>query len=178
MGLPEGFLYRADFIEEDEERHLLELIQRLQFSAVVMHGVTARRRVIHYGMVYEFESYKLIPGPPIPEFLLPLRIRSAELLEAAPSELAEALITEYPPGAVIGWHRDAPHFGRVAGISLLSACRFRFRRGEGSEREIIKIDLQPRSAYVLRGSARSQWQHSIPAVKSLRYSITFRTVRS
>ena len=175
--LPDGFSYWPDFVEESEEQRLVDQIGRLEFSAVVMHGVTARRRVVHYGQIYGYESYRLAPGPPIPEFLLPIRARAAGLLEVRSDELAEALITEYPPGAVIGWHRDAPQFGRIAGISLLSGCRMRFRYGEGEQRRIAAMELQPRSAYILRGAARAQWQHSIPAVKSLRYSITFRTIR-
>jgi DNA oxidative demethylase len=175
MGLPEGFFYQPEFVSEGEQRNLIDQFEQLEFSSVVMHGVEARRRVIHYGRVYAFESYQLAPGPPIPDFLLSIRTRSAELLATDPDELAEALITQYPPGAVIGWHRDAPKFGRVVGISLLSACRLRFRLGKGIER--AHIELEPRSAYVLRGAARATWQHSIPAVKALRYSITFRTIR-
>jgi alkylated DNA repair dioxygenase AlkB len=93
-------------------------------------------------------------------------------------DLAEVLVTEYPPGAGIGWHRDAPMFGVVIGISLLGACRFRFQRGRGAAREARVVTLEPRSAYVLNGAARRQWQHSIPPAKERRYSMTFRTLRA
>jgi alkylated DNA repair dioxygenase AlkB len=176
-GVPQGFVYRPDFISADEEQEFLRKIAGLEFSPVVMHGIAARRRVIHFGFRYAFSSQTLSEGTPIPEFLLPLRERSAGLIDAEPRELSEALITEYPAGAVIGWHRDAPIFGRIIGISLLSSCRMRLRRLGESARNSINIELAPRSAYVIRGAARASWQHHIPAVKAQRYSITFRTLR-
>ena len=66
----------------------------------------------------------------------------------------------------------------VAGVSLLAPCRMRFQRGKGTNRQTYALPLEPRSAYVLGGPARSTWQHSIPPVKSLRYSVTFRTLRA
>ncbi len=92
-------------------------------------------------------------------------------------ELVEALVTEYSPGAAIGWHRDARMFGVVVAVSLLGSGRLRFRRGEAGARETSEVRVEPRSAYVLSGSARSDWQHSIQPVETLRYSITFRTLR-
>ena len=83
----------------------------------------------------------------------------------------------YPPGSTIGWHRDAPAFGIVVGVSLGSACRFRFRRGPAGSREVFTLELPPRSAYVLAGEARTAWQRSVPPTPGLRYSITFRTLR-
>lgn len=175
--LPEGFLYVPDFLYAPEERELLDELARLQFSEVRMHGVTAKRRVLHYGWVYGYDSWRITPGPPIPPFLEPLRDRVAGLLSVDPGALAEALLTEYSTGATIGWHRDAPAFGVVAAVSLNGSCRLRFRRGETGARETREIQVEPRSAYVLSGSARTEWQHSIPAVETLRYSVTFRTLR-
>jgi alkylated DNA repair dioxygenase AlkB len=94
-----------------------------------------------------------------------------------PEELAEILVQRYPPGATIGWHRDAPAFDIVVGISLGGSARLRFQRGKGEQRRVFEVALEPRSGYVLSGAARSSWQHSIPATKELRYSITFRTLR-
>ena len=109
---------------------------------------------------------------------MPLRDRAAALVALDPEDFAEALVTEYPAGAGIGWHRDAPQFGPViVGISLLGACRFRFQRGQGTARETCALSVEPRSAYVLGGAARSTWQHAILPTKTLRYSITFRTLR-
>jgi alkylated DNA repair dioxygenase AlkB len=175
--LPAGFVYQPDFISEDEERALLDAIGAMAFGEVRMRGVTARRRVRQFGWRYSFESFTVTPGAEIPAFLLPIRDRSATLADVEPDALSEALITEYPTGATIGWHRDAPMFGIVVGISLLSSCTFRFRRHESTGEKPVKIELAPRSAYVLDGEARSGWQHSIPATRALRYSITFRTLR-
>jgi alkylated DNA repair dioxygenase AlkB len=175
---PQGFDYHADFLPVPDERDLFKEVERLPFNEVRMHGVVAKRQVFHFGLIHGYESWRLTPGPPLPEFLLPLRNRIAPLLNCAPHDIAEVLVTKYPPGAGIGWHRDAPMFGpAVAGISLLSPCRFRFQRRSPAQRETFEAILEPRSAYVLSGEARSSWQHSIPATKGLRYSITFRTVK-
>ena len=174
----EGLVFREDFITPQEELDLLDRIRSLEFQAMKMRGVIARRRVIHYGVNYSFETFKATAGPPIPEFLLPLRARAAALAGVAPVDLAEALVTEYQPGAPIGWHRDAHPFDIVVGISLLSASRFRFRRGKVRAWQTTEVPLPPRSAYVLTGPARTEWEHSIPPVKELRYSVTFRTLRN
>jgi DNA oxidative demethylase len=173
----EGLRFAEEFITGREELDLLERIRSLDFHEMRMRGVVARRRVIHYGVNYSFETFKATPGPPIPEFLLPLRERAASFAGVEPSDLAEALITEYSPGAAIGWHKDAHPFDIVIGISLLSASRFRFRRGKVRAWETAEVPLPPRSIYVLTGPARAEWEHSIPAVKELRYSVTFRTLR-
>jgi len=142
-----------------------------------MHGVVARRRVLHFGWSYAFDSARIAPGPEIPDYLLGLRERLGRFAAVAPEDLREALITEYPAGAGIGWHRDAPAFGIVAAVSLMAPCRMRFRRGETGQWETTEITLEPRSAYAITGVSRSGWQHSIPPTKALRYSITFRTLR-
>jgi alkylated DNA repair dioxygenase AlkB len=134
--------------------------------------------VVHYGYRYAYESFRIEPGPQVPEWLEPLRGRAAAAAGlTAAGELAEALVTEYPPGATIGWHRDAPAFGIVVALSLGAACRFRFRRGEADARETAEVEVEPRSLYILDGPARTEWQHQIPPTKALRYSITFRTLR-
>ena len=173
----EGLRLQEDFVTPEEELILLNRIQSLEFRAMKMRGVVAKRRVIHYGVNYSFETFKATLGPPTPEFLLPLRRRAAAFAGVDANDVAEALITEYSPGAAIGWHRDAAPFGIVIGISLLSACRFRFRRGRVRAWETVDAPLPPRSGYVLTGPARTQWEHSIPPVKELRYSVTFRTLR-
>ncbi|HET7694732.1 MAG TPA: alpha-ketoglutarate-dependent dioxygenase AlkB [Vicinamibacterales bacterium] len=175
--LPEGFLYEPQFLSSAEHQSLLDAIRPLEFHEVRMHGVIARRRVIQYGWKYAFDGARLSEGPPLPGFLLPVRARAAIFASVPADALSEALITEYPPGAPIGWHRDAPGFGIVVGISLLSACRFRFRRGPERGSERVTLTLEPGSAYVLSGPARTEWQHSIPEVETLRYSVTFRTLR-
>lgn len=175
--LVEGLRFEEDFITRDEELSLLDRIRSLEFQEMKMRGVVARRRVLHYGVNYSFETFKATPGPSIPEFLLPLRERAASFAAVEPTALAEALITEYSPGAAIGWHKDAYPFDLVIGISLVSASRFRFRRGKVRAWETAELPLPPRSIYVLTGPARTEWEHSIPPVKELRYSVTFRTLR-
>ena len=176
--LPAGLRYVPDFVDAHEETGLLEALEAMAFSEVVMRGQVARRRVAHFGWRYGYESARIEPAPPIPPALSPLRARAAALVAVPEEALAEVIITRYPPGAGIGWHRDAPQFGDVIGISLASACRMRFQRGTSDARETLAIDLAPRSAYVLAGAVRWAWQHTIPAMKSERYSITFRTLRA
>jgi alkylated DNA repair dioxygenase AlkB len=172
---PEGFRYLPEFLSSDEERALLEHVAAAPYREIRMRGQIARRRTAHYGWDYGYESWQVTPTTPIPDWLLPVRERAAALVPLDPAAFEEVLLTEYPPGSGIGWHRDALMFGdAVVGVSLGGACRMRFRR----EDETAVIELAPRSAYVLAGAARKLWQHSIPAVKELRYSITFRTLRS
>jgi alkylated DNA repair protein (DNA oxidative demethylase) len=174
---PDGFLYRPDVITVAEEHELADHLSTTEFSAIEMRGQVARRRTAHFGWIYGYESWRITPGPPIPDFLLNVRERVATLADVAPARLAEVLVTEYPPGAGIGWHRDAPQFGEVIGVSLLSECRMRFQRGRGVARETCAMSLAPRSAYVLTGEARQDWQHSITPTRGLRYSVTFRTLK-
>jgi alkylated DNA repair dioxygenase AlkB len=138
--------------------------------------MVARRRVAHFGWNYDYEAWRIKPGLPIPDFILPLREQASPLIDEEPKSLAEALVTEYAPGAGIGWHRDAPMFGKVVGVSLLAPCTMKFRRKAGGGWETAQLALPPRSAYAFTGAARTEWQHSIPGVKELRYSITFRTL--
>lgn len=175
--LPEGLIFRPDFLTSAEEVDLLESIRALDFREFQMKGVTAKRRIAHFGWHYSFESYRLTPAAGIPPAFLPVRDRAAAFAGIQSDSFAEALVTEYRPGAGIGWHRDAPPFGIVAGISLAGSCRMRFQRGTGADRQTAALELPPRSMYLLTGSARKEWQHTIPPTKELRYSLTFRTLR-
>ena len=85
------------------------------------------------------------------------------------------LVTEYQAHAGIGWHRDKAVFGEVVGISLLASCQFRLRRKRATRWERVTLEAEPRSAYLLSGPSRTEWEHSIPEVDTLRYSVTFRT---
>jgi alkylated DNA repair protein (DNA oxidative demethylase) len=177
-GAPEGLVYRPNFIDGQEEAALLELLERFDYRTVTMRGQTARRTVRHFGYDYDYEHWRLVPADPLPDELGWLHARCAELAGRRPDELVQTLVSRYPPGAGIGWHRDAPMFGsRVIGVSLGAACRMRFQRGRGEARQTYALELEPRSAYVLAGAARWSWQHSIPGTRALRYSITFRSLR-
>jgi alkylated DNA repair dioxygenase AlkB len=174
--LPEGFKYQAGIISSEDEKLLLDHTQQLPFKEFQFQGFVGKRRVISYGWQYDFNERVLRQAGKIPPFLLPLREAAADFAGIAPEQLAQALLTEYDAGASIGWHRDKKMFGDVIGISLLSACRFRFRRKAGSTWERVSLMAEPRSVYLLRGPSRTEWEHSIPAVDALRYSITFRTL--
>ncbi|HEX8206560.1 MAG TPA: alpha-ketoglutarate-dependent dioxygenase AlkB [Solirubrobacteraceae bacterium] len=176
--LPEGLTYVEDFVSDAEDRALLDALDGIELRTLTMRGQTARRTVRHFGLDYDYESGQLVPADPLPPQMEDLRERCAALIEREPEDLVQILVSRYPEGAGIGWHRDAPMFGsRIAGVSLLAPCRMRFQRTVKGERETAAIELAPRSAYVLSGKARWSWQHSIPATKALRYSITFRTLR-
>jgi alkylated DNA repair dioxygenase AlkB len=174
---PEGLVLRPELVTVEEEGDLLARLRDLRFDAIVMHGQPARRTARHYGLGYDYESRTPQPGEPVPEWLLPVRARAADLAGEDAEELVEVLVQRYPPGATIGWHRDAPAFETVIGVSLGGTCRLRFQRGKGERRRVWDVTLEPRSGYVLAGQARRSWQHSIPPTKELRYSITFRTLR-
>ncbi len=174
---PQGLVYRPDLISADEEAELLERFEALRFDPIVMHGQAAKRTARHYGLDYDYESRKPKPGEPMPDWLEPARARAAELAGHPPDELVEILVQRYPAGATIGWHRDAPAFDTVVGISLAGFSRLRFQRGKRERRRVWEVGLEPRSGYVLAGDARRSWEHSIPPTKESRYSITFRTLR-
>jgi alkylated DNA repair dioxygenase AlkB len=106
-----------------------------------------------------------------------VRTRAAALTGQAPEELQQVLLNEYQPGAPIGWHRDRPIFAEVVGISLLAPCTLRFRRRIPGGFELASLTLEPRSAYLLSGPARTVWEHSIPPLAAHRYSITFRNFK-
>jgi hypothetical protein len=180
--LPDSFDYREAFIDRAEEAALGQDIGRLEFATFELRGVAARRRVAFFGR-FNGAGAAPAPAPPIPGFLLPLRARLAAWAELDADAFAMALINEYPPGAPIGWHRDAPQYDIVAGVSLLSSCRMKLRpyvapgASAGIRRTAThEVTLQRRSAYLLRREARRAYEHQIPPVSALRYSITFRTL--
>ena len=174
---PAGLGYVPDVVTEPEERSLVAAFEAGQFEEVRMHGQAALRTVRHFGHRYDYEGWRLVPADPLPDEVAWLRDRAAALADVDPAEFTETLVTRYPPGAGIGWHRDAPLFGpKVVGMSFLAPCRLRFQRRTADLRRVHELELAPRSAYVLAGAARWSWQHSIPAIAGLRYSVTFRTV--
>jgi alkylated DNA repair dioxygenase AlkB len=175
-GLPAGFRYASELIEAAEEAALASGIARLPFKPFEFHGFLGNRRTVSFGLRYDFGREALEAAEAPPQFLLPLRAKAASLAGLAEEAFAHALVTEYAPGAGIGWHRDKPQFGVVVGVSLLAPCTFRFRRREGAGWRRASLTLEPRSAYVLEGEARHSWQHSIPPMEALRYSVTFRTM--
>jgi alkylated DNA repair dioxygenase AlkB len=174
-----GYAYESGFLSEQEEAELIREIERLPFAQARYKQYLAKRRIVSYGGSYDFSAQRLEAGKPIATFLHPLRARAAAWIGHAPEDFTHALVTEYPPGSELGWHRDVRDFDLVLGISLLNACRMRFRHYPPKPREkSIAVELEPRSIYRLQGAARWEWQHSVPPVPALRYSVTFRTLRN
>ena len=174
---PTGFKFQPEFITPEAERVLLAEIRELPFKAFEFHGYVGKRRTVSFGASYDFATQRLQPASPPPPFLLALR-ETAAAFAALPSEsLQQVLVTEYGAGSGIGWHRDKPVFDKIVGVSLLSSCHFRLRRQRGGKWERFTIEATPRSAYLLSGPVRTEWEHSIPEVDTPRYSITYRSLR-
>lgn len=178
---PPGFLYFPDFISADEEKNLIQEIGNIELHTFVFQGYEARRKVASFGYDYSFDKRSLTKGHEIPSSFFPLVNKVSEHTGITTERFAELLITEYPIGSVINWHRDAPPFDIIAGISLLSDCTFKFRPHEKIKQtrgSIISALLKRRSLYIIRDEARISWQHSTAPVKNKRYSITLRTLRA
>ena len=180
QGLPPGFTYAPQFLGAHDEAQLLQAVRMLPFEVAQYRQWQARRRIVAFGARYDFAHRALLPAPPIPTFLAPLRARVAHWAGVAPESIAHAIITEYRPGTPLGWHRDIPEFETVAGVSLEGHARMRFRPWppQSAARTRCAIELEPRSAYLMQGAARWAWQHAVAPTTQLRYSITFRTRRA
>jgi alkylated DNA repair dioxygenase AlkB len=176
---PKGFSYIPNFLSVNEEAILVDQISKISLHTFIFQGYEAKRKVASFGYDYSFEKRILTKGQTIPEEFQWL-IDKVNVRLTGTDDFAELLVTEYPPGAVINWHRDAPPFDIIVGISLLTDCTFRFRphdKALQTRKAILSVPLQRRSLYVIQGDARSNWQHSILPVTRLRYSITLRTLR-
>lgn len=177
--LPSGFEYYPDFLSSDEQSFLISCIQQYQLSKFVFHGYEAKRKAKSFGLDYSFTNKSLTEGDPIPvEFLEVIRKVSAKI-NVDHSSIKELLILEYPVGSVINWHRDAPPFDIIAGISLAAPCIFKLRPYNKQNRKrssTISLEVLPGSLYIMKGESRQQWEHSTAPVDKVRYSITFRTL--
>ncbi|MHB8287041.1 MAG: alpha-ketoglutarate-dependent dioxygenase AlkB [Caulobacteraceae bacterium] len=174
---PEGFRYQAGLLSDAEAEDLLAQLASLPFKPFEFRGYTGKRQVVSFGWRYDFNHARLDAAQPIPAFLDPVRRRAAAFAGLAPERLEQVLINSYEPGAGIGWHCDRPQFEDVIGVSLGAPGRLRFRRRRGTGWARAAAAIAPRSAYLLRGPSRTDWEHSLPEVEAQRYSITFRTFR-
>lgn len=177
---PAGFNYQEEFLSREQEQALLETVQSLALKPLIFKGYEAKRKVQSYGYDYHFDSRKISPGKEVPEGLHFLIEMVAGYLNRNAEDFKEVLVSEYPPGSVINWHRDAPPFQTIVGISLLQDCTFKLRpydKSKQSRKSIISLPVKRRSLYVLDGHVREDWEHSTMPVASTRYSITLRTLR-
>lgn len=174
--VPQGLRYQRALISRNDEMALVEHVRRLPFREFEFHQYLGKRRIVSFGWKYDFSSQRLQKAEEIPDYLLSLRSLAALFANLDAEAFEQVLVTEYADGAGIGWHRDKAVFGQVIGISLLAPCTLRFRRKVGSTWERANLLAEPRSAYHLSGPARTEWEHSISRVDTLRYSITFRSM--
>ena len=181
-GVPEGLAYAEALVTKKEEDELIGRLETLPFKPFEFQGFLGKRETLSFGWSYRFDGSGLAPAEPIPEWLLPVRGKAAAFAGLEPGALEHALLIRYGEGAGLGWHRDRPVFGDVIGISLLSPAPLRFRRRVNinavEKWERFTLKAEPRSVYLLRGPARSEWEHSLSPVETLRYSITLRTMKS
>lgn len=166
---------QAELVDMSEEQMLIERIDASGLTPFRFQGWTGKRLTTSFGWAYDFEVGQPMAATPIPDWLLPFRERAANLAKMDPSELIQALLIRYDPGAGIGWHRDRPVYGHVLGLSLGTAAVMRFRRRRAGGFERASAPLDPRGAYHLSGPARYDWEHSITEMDRPRWSITFRS---
>lgn len=172
---PAGLRYAEEFISSAEEQDLIAQVSALPLQPFQFGAYEGKRRVASFGHRYDYTLRQLQNAAPIPEWLHSLLDR-IEAFGGVGTRISQVLCTEYDVAVGIGWHRDKPHFGRIFGLSLGSACKFRFRRAVGAKWERFTLEAKPRSLYMMSGAARQEWEHSIPPVEAPRYSITFRTM--
>jgi len=171
-----GLEYRPEFITRVEERALVAHLGEEDLSPFKFQGWTGKRLTRTYGWRYDFDDRSFAPSEPIPHWLEPLREKAASFANVAPEDFLHALLVRYDPGSGIGWHRDRPVFETVVGISLGSPATLRFRRRRPGGFDRANVEVEPRSAYLLSGPARHEWEHSIAPGETLRFSITFRNL--
>jgi alkylated DNA repair dioxygenase AlkB len=173
---PQGLRYQPEFISSSEEQALVVHIRSLPLTPFQFGAFEGKRRVCSFGWRYNYSDQRLEQADPIPGWVGPVIARIESFAALGPGAVRQVLCTEYEVGAGIGWHRDKKHFDDVFGLSLASACRFRFRRKRGNAWQRFTLDAAPRSLYAMTGESRQVWEHSIPPVESKRYSFTFRTL--
>jgi alkylated DNA repair dioxygenase AlkB len=174
--LVDGLEYRNDFITAREEAELLDRLGALDLAPFRFHGWLGNRKTQSFGWRYDFDDSSFRPADPLPDWLLPLRGRAAALAGVDPGAFVHVLLARYDPGAGIGWHRDRSVFDKVVGVSLGTPAKLRFRRRTPSGFQRASLQVEPRSAYLLAGEVRHDWEHSIAPGEQLRFSITFRTL--
>jgi alkylated DNA repair dioxygenase AlkB len=175
---PSGLRYQPEFISRTDEHALIGAVRELPLAPFQFGAFEGKRRVASFGFRYDYSDHRLHDAQPIPEFIREVLLRAESFAGASPGSIKHILFTEYEMGAGIGWHRDKADFGIVLGLSLGSAAPLRFRRKAAKGFNRFTLEVEPRSLYLLSAAARSEWEHSIPPLQALRWSITFRTMAS
>jgi len=171
-----GLTYRAEVIGEPDEQDLIGRLGSLDLAPFRFHGWLGNRKTASFGWRYDFDDSSFTRTEPIPAWLDPLRAVAARIAGVEPHEFVHVLMARYDPGAGIGWHRDRDVFDKVVGVSLGSPATLRFRQRQAGGFRRASLEVAPRSAYLLSGEARREWEHSIAPGGQLRFSITFRTL--
>lgn len=171
-----GFRYQEELIGEAEEGSLVEQLSAADLSPFQFHGWLGNRKTQSFGWRYDFEDSSFSPTEPIPSWLQPVREKAANFAGVESAEFVHVLLARYDPGAGIGWHRDRDVFDKVVGVSLGTPATLRFRRRTPNGFDRANLDIAPRSAYLLSGEVRWNWEHRIVPGEQLRFSITFRTL--
>jgi alkylated DNA repair dioxygenase AlkB len=167
---PEGLAYREEVVSDDEERVLAEHFALLPLTSLGFRGLLGWRRVVSCGWRY---GQARGPSGELPRLLLPLRDRAAEMAGVSAQTLQKVLVTEFPPGTATRWGRDRSRFEDFITLSFLTPCTLRLRRRDEDGWEYRFLQVMPRSAYLLRGPSRRDWEHSTPPVGELRFAVTF-----
>ena len=178
LALIPGLATRDDLVTPKEETELIGHIVALDLTPFRFQGFTGKRLTTSFGWAYDFDRGRMAPADPIPDWLRPVRARAAAFAGLAEADLVQALVIRYDPGAGIGWHRDRPVFDQVVGISLGAPATLAFRQRSETGFRRVKLPLAPRSAYHLAGEVRDAWEHGISGHEALRFSITFRSLRT
>jgi alkylated DNA repair dioxygenase AlkB len=171
-----GLRYGEGVIGEAEEEQLIARLIATDLSPFRFHGWLGNRKTRSFGWRYDFDDASFAPAEPIPGWLKPLRETAAGFAGLQPDDFVHVLLARYDAGAGIGWHRDRDVFDQVVGISLAAPATLRFRRRRLDGFDRANLDVLARSAYLLSGEARRDWEHSIVPGEQLRFSITFRTL--
>jgi alkylated DNA repair protein (DNA oxidative demethylase) len=171
-----GLDYCEELISTSEEQALIERLARLDLTPFRFHGWLGNRKTQSFGWRYDFDDASFSPTEPLPDWLLPLREKVAAFAGTSPGDFVHVLLARYDPGAGIGWHRDRDVFDKVVGVSLNTPATLRFRQRTPGGFRRASLEVAPRSAYLLSGEVRRDWEHSIAPGDQLRYSITFRTL--
>ena len=171
-----GLSYCEDVIGSAEEQSLIDHLAAADLSPFRFHGWLGNRKTQSFGWRYDFDDASFSPAEPIPEWLTPVRDTAARFAGVESDDFVHVLLARYDPGAGIGWHRDRDVFDKVVGISLATPATLRFRRRKPGGFDRASLDVAPRSAYLLSGEVRWDWEHRITPGDKLRFSITFRTL--